>query len=179
MLRGVLVSAALLPVLGGCVFQVQLANNKGQMAECSAAGLGIVSSLVAASVQHNCIDQYQKQGFHQVPAPAPSATATTSTDTPSDAVKTSAATRSAAAKTPAKSKGPDAMQFLWHRHRRVADGGFDAANLPAAGHCSRDIRRGARAVERSDDTEIDRSASVGEYLKCCGVLLYRRPCCRC
>jgi hypothetical protein len=106
MLRGVLVSAALLPVLCGCVSQVQLANNKGQMAECSAAGLGIVSSLVAASVQHNCIDQYQKQGFHQVPAPAPSATATTSTDTPSAAVKTSAAARPAAAKTPAKSKGP-------------------------------------------------------------------------
>jgi hypothetical protein len=104
MLRSVVVSTVLLSVLGGCVSQVQLANNKGQMAECSAAGLGIISSLVAASVQHNCVDQYQKQGYHQVPAPAPSATATTSTDAPSDAVKTSAAAPKAAAKMSANGK---------------------------------------------------------------------------
>jgi uncharacterized membrane protein YeaQ/YmgE (transglycosylase-associated protein family) len=89
MLRSVIVSAVLLSSLVGCVSQVQLANDKGQMAQCSAAGLGIISSLVAASVQHNCVDQYQKQGYHQVPAAAPSATATTSTAEPSAAAKTS------------------------------------------------------------------------------------------
>jgi len=89
MLRGVVVATVLLSLLAGCVSQVQLANDKGQMAQCSAAGLGIISSLVAASVQQNCVDQYQKQGYHQVPAAAPSATATTSTAAPSAAAKTS------------------------------------------------------------------------------------------
>ena len=87
MLRGILVSAALLPMLGGCVSQVQLANDKGQMAQCSAAGLGIISSMVAASVQHNCIAQYQKQGYHQVAAATPSATTTESAAAPSAAPK--------------------------------------------------------------------------------------------
>jgi hypothetical protein len=100
MLRLVVVSAALLPVLGGCVSQVQLANNKGQMAQCSAAGLGIVSSLVAASVQQTCIDQYQKQGFHQVAAAAPSAAAATSTATATQAPKSTAATKTAASAKP-------------------------------------------------------------------------------
>jgi hypothetical protein len=108
MLRVVVVSAALLPVLGGCVSQVQLADNKGQMAQCSAAGLGIVSSLVAASVQQTCIDQYQKQGYHQLAAAAPSAAAATSTATASQASKSTAAAP-AATKTAASAK-PRSMQ---------------------------------------------------------------------
>jgi hypothetical protein len=106
MLRVVVVSAALLPLLGGCVSQVQLANNKGQMAQCSAAGLGIVSSLVAASVQQTCIDQYQKQGYHQVAAAAPSAAAATSTATASSK---STAAAPAATKTAASGQ-PRSMQ---------------------------------------------------------------------
>ncbi|MGA9948279.1 MAG: hypothetical protein WBQ24_08530 [Xanthobacteraceae bacterium] len=152
MLRGVLVPAALLPVLRGCVSQVQLANNKGQMAECSAAGLGIVSSLVAASVQHNCIDQYQKQGFHQVPAPAPSATATTSTDAPSAAVKTSAAAGSTVAKTPAKGQGQPmqcssfgmgivgsltaASMQQTCQHQGIAQAASAAASAPSSGQAT-------------------------------------------
>jgi hypothetical protein len=97
MLKVIVVSAALLPVLGGCVSQVQLANDKGQMAECSAAGLGIVSSLVAASVQQTCVDQYQKQGYHQVPAAAPSAAPTTSTAAPSVPARTTAKAKEQAA----------------------------------------------------------------------------------
>jgi hypothetical protein len=101
MLRVIVVSAALLPMLGGCVSQVQLANNKGQMAQCSAVGLGIVSSLVAASVQQTCIDRYQKQGFHQLAAASPTA-ASASTATASQASKPTApaATKIAASKKP-------------------------------------------------------------------------------
>lgn len=92
MLRGILVSAALLPVLCGCVSQVQLVNDKGQTAQCNAAGLGIVTSVIAASGQKDCIDRYQNQGYHQVAASDSSAAATSSanaTATPG-AQKTSA-----------------------------------------------------------------------------------------
>ena len=66
-------------------------RNKGQRAECSAAGLGIISSLVAASVQQSCLDRYQKQGYHQIAAAPPSAAAgATPTAAPSAAPKTSA-----------------------------------------------------------------------------------------
>ena len=80
MLRGVLVSAALLPMLCGCVSQVQLVNDKGQTAQCNAAGLGIVTSVIAASGQKDCIDRYQGQGYHQVAAPNSTAAATSSAD---------------------------------------------------------------------------------------------------
>jgi hypothetical protein len=78
-LRNVVASAALLSILGGCVSQIQLANDKGQTAQCNAAGLGIVTSVIAASGQKDCIDRYQSQGYHQVPSPASSDSATTLT----------------------------------------------------------------------------------------------------
>jgi hypothetical protein len=78
-LRTVAASTALLSILGGCVSQVQLANDKGQTAQCNAAGLGIVTAAVAASGQKDCIERYQSQGYHQVPLPASSGAATTST----------------------------------------------------------------------------------------------------
>lgn len=84
------VCGATLSLLTGCVSQVQLADNKGQRAECSAAGLGIISSLVAASVQQSCLDRYQKQGYHQIAAAAPSVAPATSTAARSAAPKTSA-----------------------------------------------------------------------------------------
>ena len=78
MLRRVVVSTVLLSMLGGCVSQVQLANDKGQTAQCNAAGLGVISAAVAASGQKDCIDRYQSQGYHQVPMPGSAgATATT------------------------------------------------------------------------------------------------------
>jgi hypothetical protein len=89
MLRVVVAATLVLSSLAGCVSQVELANDKGQTAECSAAGLGIISSVVAASVQQNCLDRYQKQGYRQIPAAAPSAVATTSTAAPPAAAKTS------------------------------------------------------------------------------------------
>jgi hypothetical protein len=76
--RNVAASAALLSILGGCVSQVQLANDKGQTAQCNAAGLGLVTSVIAASDQKSCIERYQSQGYRQVPLPASSAAATTS-----------------------------------------------------------------------------------------------------
>ena len=39
-LRNFVALAALLSLLGGCVSQVQLANDKGQTAQCNAAGFG-------------------------------------------------------------------------------------------------------------------------------------------
>jgi hypothetical protein len=72
--RRVVASAALLSamlsMLGGCVSQVQLANNKGQTAQCNAAGVSLVSSVVAAAQQKGCIDRYKGQGYHQVALPA-------------------------------------------------------------------------------------------------------------
>ena len=72
--RKLVASAALLPamlsMLGGCVSQVQLANNKGQTAQCNAAGVSLASSLVAAVEQKGCIDRYKGQGYHQVALPA-------------------------------------------------------------------------------------------------------------
>jgi hypothetical protein len=75
-LRNVVASAALLSILGGCVSQIQLANDKGQTAQCNAVGLGIVTSVIAASGQKDCIERYQNQGYHQVALPASSVAAT-------------------------------------------------------------------------------------------------------
>ncbi|MFY9836251.1 MAG: hypothetical protein WAK55_07225 [Xanthobacteraceae bacterium] len=55
-------------ILAGCTSNVQMANNKGQKAECRTASFGIVGTLVAASMQQSCVEQYQKDGFHQVSA---------------------------------------------------------------------------------------------------------------
>jgi hypothetical protein len=79
-LRNFAVSAALLSILGGCVSQVQLANNKGETAQCNAAGVGLIGAVVASTGQKDCIDRYQQQGYHQVALPASSA-ATPSTAT--------------------------------------------------------------------------------------------------
>ncbi|MGA9948731.1 MAG: hypothetical protein WBQ24_10820 [Xanthobacteraceae bacterium] len=72
--RTVVASAALLSatlsMLGGCVSQVQLANNKGQTAQCNAAGVSLASSVVAAVQQKGCIDRYKGEGYHQVALPA-------------------------------------------------------------------------------------------------------------
>jgi hypothetical protein len=82
MLRRGVASAVLLSMLGGCVSQVQLANSKGETAQCNAAGLGLVTAAVAASGQKDCIERYQSQGYHQVPMPASAAgTTTASADT--------------------------------------------------------------------------------------------------
>ena len=81
MLRRGVASAVLLSMLGGCVSQVQLANNKGQTAQCNAAGLGLIGAAVAASGQKDCIERYQGQGYHQVPLPASAAGTTTATAT--------------------------------------------------------------------------------------------------
>jgi hypothetical protein len=75
-LRNFAVSAALLSILGGCVSQVQLANNKGETAQCNAAGVGLIGAVVASTGQKDCIDRYQQQGYHQVALPASSADAT-------------------------------------------------------------------------------------------------------
>ena len=80
MLRVVVVSAALLPMLSGCAAPTaQMANAKGQTAQCRSAGFGVLGSLIAVSMYQTCVDDYQKQGYHQVPvtpaAAAPAAPA--------------------------------------------------------------------------------------------------------
>jgi hypothetical protein len=82
MFRRVVVSAVLLSTLTGCVSQVQLANDKGQTAQCNAAGLGLIGAAVAASGQKDCIDRYQGQGYRQVPLPGSADAATTPDATP-------------------------------------------------------------------------------------------------
>jgi hypothetical protein len=62
--------------------------------------------LIAASVQKNCVDGYQKQGYHQIAAAAPSDAATTASyaATPSTATP-STATPSAETKKTTNGKG--------------------------------------------------------------------------
>lgn len=82
MLRGVIVSAALLSILGGCAApSAQLANDKGQVAKCSSFGFGVLGTMFAVSSYQTCVDQYQKQGFHQMPAAVPAASPASSTST--------------------------------------------------------------------------------------------------
>lgn len=88
MLRSVVVSTVLLSMLGGCVSQVQLANDKGQTAQCNAAGLGLITAAVAASGQKDCIDRYQSQGYHQVPVPGSADAAKAPDATPTSAAAT-------------------------------------------------------------------------------------------
>jgi hypothetical protein len=72
MLRVFIVSAALLPMLGGCAApSTQMANKQGQVAQCKSFGFGVIGTLAAVSMYQTCVDQLQKQGFHQVPAKAP------------------------------------------------------------------------------------------------------------
>ena len=85
MLRSGVVSTVLLSILGGCVSQVQLANDKGQTAQCNAAGLGLIGAAAAASGQKDCIDRYQSQGYHQVPMPGSADAAKTPDATPASA----------------------------------------------------------------------------------------------
>jgi len=89
MLRSGVVSAVLLSILGGCVSQVQLANDKGQTAQCNAAGLGLIGAAAAASGQKDCIDRYQSQGYHQVPMPESADAAKAPDATPTSAAATS------------------------------------------------------------------------------------------
>jgi hypothetical protein len=88
MLRVLLVSAALLPILGGCaITNQQMANDKGQTVKCSTFGAGVIGTLVAVTMEKKCIDDYQKQGFHEVPntpPPAASPASTSSASTPTD-----------------------------------------------------------------------------------------------
>ena len=69
MVRIVVVSAALLPILGGCAApSAHLVNDKGQKTQCSAFGLGLLGSFIALTMEQNCVEQAEKQGYHQVPA---------------------------------------------------------------------------------------------------------------
>jgi hypothetical protein len=71
MLRMLVVSAALLPILGGCAAPAtQMANNHGQVAQCKTFGFGVIGTLAAVSLYQTCVDQLQKQGYHQVAAKA-------------------------------------------------------------------------------------------------------------
>lgn len=105
-LRLVVASAALLsimlPVLGGCVSQVQLADQKGETAQCNAAGVGIIGAAMAASGQKDCIERYEKQGYRQVPLPAAADATPSST---AAAAKTAGKTAGKTASKTAK-KGP-------------------------------------------------------------------------
>ena len=79
MLRVVVVmSAMLLPILGGCAAtDTKMANNKGQTAQCSTFGMGVIGTLVAVSMYQTCVDEHKKQGYHVVPATASAAPAST------------------------------------------------------------------------------------------------------
>ena len=82
MLRGVFVATVLLSLLAGCAApNYQLANNKGQVARCSSFGAGVVGTLIAVSMAQTCVNEYQKQGYHQVPVSAPAAASAPSTST--------------------------------------------------------------------------------------------------
>jgi hypothetical protein len=72
MLRVIVVSVALLPMLAGCAAtDTKMANNKGQKVECKA--------LAALAMTKDCVDNYKKEGFYEVPATASAAPASTGT----------------------------------------------------------------------------------------------------
>lgn len=76
MVRIVVVSAALLPILAGCAApSAQLVNEKGQNTQCSAFGLGL-GAFIALTMEQNCVEQAEKQGYHQVAAKGASGAAT-------------------------------------------------------------------------------------------------------
>jgi hypothetical protein len=67
MLR-VIVSVALLAMLEGCAAtDTKMVNNKGQTAECSAFGAGIIGTVAALAVTKNCVDKRKAEGFREVP----------------------------------------------------------------------------------------------------------------
>jgi hypothetical protein len=75
MVRMVVVSAALLPILAGCAApSAQLVNDKGQGTQCRAFGLGL-GALIALGMEQSCVDEAEKQGYHQVAANGTSAVA--------------------------------------------------------------------------------------------------------
>ena len=137
MLRGVLVSAALLPVLCGCVSQVQLVNDKGQTAQCNAAGLGIVTSVIAASGQKDCIDRYQNQGYHQVAASDSSAAATSTANATAaaGAPKTSANGKRQADQCNTYGVGI-LSSFVAASMQQTCEAGPAASAPPSAGHAT-------------------------------------------
>jgi hypothetical protein len=71
MLRGVIVCVFLVSVLAGCTSNIQMADGKGQSVECRTTSFGLLGTLIAASMQQTCVDDLQKQGYHEVAA-APS-----------------------------------------------------------------------------------------------------------
>ena len=67
-----MVSAVLLPILVSCAApSAQLVNDKGQKTQCSAFGLGL-GALIALTMEQNCVEQAEKQGYRQAPASAAS-----------------------------------------------------------------------------------------------------------
>jgi len=80
MLRVIVMSVALLPMLGGCAAtDTKMANNKGQKVECKAFGMGIIGTVAALAMTKDCVDNYKKEGFHEVPATASAGPASTGT----------------------------------------------------------------------------------------------------
>jgi hypothetical protein len=75
--RGVFLCVLTVGVLTGCTSNVQMADGKGQAAECRTTFFGVIGTLVAASAQQTCIDEYQKKGFHQVATASSPSTAPT------------------------------------------------------------------------------------------------------
>jgi hypothetical protein len=53
-------------ILSGCSWSTKLANDKGQLATCEAAGFGIISGAVAASKHGSCVDGYKASGYKEV-----------------------------------------------------------------------------------------------------------------
>jgi hypothetical protein len=70
MARGAFLCVILVLALAGCTSTVQMANGKGQMVQCSTTSFGLLATLIAESMRETCVDNYEKQGFHQEPAMA-------------------------------------------------------------------------------------------------------------
>jgi len=82
MLRIVLASAVLLPILAACaVTNVKMTDDKGHTGKCSAFGAGVIGTVVALGMTQHCVEEHKKQGFHTVPdSTVPGSPATTATD---------------------------------------------------------------------------------------------------
>lgn len=81
-----LAALALFPailVMGGCAStNTQMVNDKGQVANCSASGWGLIGAPLALASSQDCVAKYQAAGFHEAGTPGQPGAATAGTVTP-------------------------------------------------------------------------------------------------
>ena len=91
-----LAALTLLPailIMGGCAStNTQMVNDKGQVANCSASGWGLIGAPMALASSQDCVAKYQAVGFHEAGTPGTTGGAATVTGTATASVPTTPTT---------------------------------------------------------------------------------------